>query len=164
MSTKKTPVIGQEVYIAESAVITDDVTIGDGSSIWPGAVLRGDDGAITVGKHTNVQDNAVLHSGMGHVCTVGDQVTIGHTAIVHGCSVGDRTLIGMGAIVMNGAKIGNDCIIGAGALVTEGTEVPDGHLAIGSPARVKRPVTPEEREHIVWNAEHYIDLAKEAQQ
>ena len=155
-----TPVIGKDCYIAEGAVITEDTTIGDNCSIWHNAVLRGDDGAITVGDRTNVQDNATLHSGKGHVCTVGDDVTIGHNAIVHGCNVGDRVLIGMGAIVMNGAVIGDDCIIGAGALVTERTEIPAGHLALGSPARVVRPLKDEEIAGIMENATKYLSLAQ----
>jgi carbonic anhydrase/acetyltransferase-like protein (isoleucine patch superfamily) len=155
-----TPVIGDDCYLAEGAIITDDTTIGSQCSVWHNAVLRGDDGAIKVGDRTNVQDNATLHSGKGHVCTVGSDVTIGHNAIVHGCTVGDRVLVGMGAIIMNGAVIGDDCIIGAGALVTERTEIPAGHLALGSPARVIRPLKHEEIAGILENATKYLALAQ----
>ena len=123
--------------------------------MWYNAVLRGDDGAIVVGEDTNIQDCAVLHEKT----TVGRGCTIGHGAIVHGCTVGDNTLIGMGAVVLNGAKIGNNCIVGAGALVTGKMDAPDGSMILGSPAKVVRPLTPEEIERNRRSARHYLQMA-----
>lgn len=145
------------VFIAETAVVVGDVTLEKGVSVWFQAVVRGDEGAIHVGENTNIQDAAILHS---HT-TVGKNCTIGHGAIVHGCTVGDDTLIGMGAIVLNGAKIGRDCIIGAGALVPQGMEIPDGSLAFGSPAKVRRALTAEEIESNRAAAAFYCREAEE---
>ena len=128
------------VLICEGARVSGDVTLGRGVNIWYNAVLRGDDGAITVGEDTNIQDGAVLHEET----RVGAGCTIGHNAIVHGCTVGDNTLIGMGAIVLNGARIGDNCVVGAGALVTGKMDAPDGSMILGSPAKVVRSLTEEE--------------------
>lgn len=148
-------------FIAESADVMGDVTLGEEAGIWYQAVVRGDHAPITIGKGSNVQDGCVLHADEGYPVQIGEYVTVGHNAIVHGCEIGDHTLIGMGAIVLNGAKIGKNCIIGAGALVTQGTEIPDGMMAMGSPAKVRRPVTEEEVEGNLKNAEDYIAFAKE---
>src|SRR5881397_2837640 len=120
------PRLGQGVYVAQGAVVVGDVTVGDFSSVWYNAVLRGDINRIVVGHHTNIQDNAVLHLESDSPCLVGNYVTIGHSAIVHACTVGDESLIGMGAVVLDGAKIGRQCLIGAKSLVTPGVEIPDG--------------------------------------
>lgn len=147
-------------FIAAGARLSGDVVLGEDAALWCNAVVRGDNGRITVGACTNVQDNAVLHAGEGHVLTIGDYVTIGHGAIVHGCTVGDNTLIGMGAIVLNGAVIGNECTIGAGAVVTGKMNAPDGSLILGSPAKVARALTPEERAGNHAHAVRYRDLAE----
>lgn len=152
------PKIGKNVYIADGVRISDDTTIGDDCGLFFNAVVRGDDGAITVGNRTNIQDNAVLHSGDGYTVHVGDGVTIGHSAIVHGCTVGNNCLIGMGAIILNGAEIGDNCIIGAGALVTGRTKIPAGSMAFGNPAKVIRPLTESEIEGIKKNADIYVEL------
>jgi carbonic anhydrase/acetyltransferase-like protein (isoleucine patch superfamily) len=149
------------IYKGEGAVIIGDVTLGEDVSIWPNAVLRGDQNSITVGDKTNIQDNCTLHEGIDYPLTIGKCVTIGHNAIVHGCTIGDNTLIGMGAIIMNGAKIGNNCLVGAGALVTQNTVVPDGSLAFGNPARVIRPLSDDEIEGNKASAERYLKFAKE---
>ena len=148
-------------YIADNATVCGDVSIGKESSIWYGAVLRGDDDKITIGERTNIQDNCVLHCDVGYPLTVGDNVTVGHGAIVHSCSVGDGSLIGMGAVILTGAKIGRNCIIGAGALVTGRTEIPDGYMAIGSPARVKRACTEDEIAERMRGVDFYVECAKE---
>lgn len=156
---RKRPVLGQQVYIAKGAVVLGDVTLGDNASVWYNAVLRGDINYITVGRYSNVQDNAVLHLANEYPCVVGNYVTIGHSAIIHACTIGDETLIGMGATILDGAVIGRNCIIGANALVTQGTTIPDGTMAVGSPAKVKRELTPAEREGLkVW-AEKYAENA-----
>ena len=149
-------------YVAPSAVVGGDVVLGEESSVWHGAVIRGDADRICVGARTNVQDNAVLHASSGFPCTVGDGVTIGHGAIVHGCTVGENTLIGMGAIVLDGARVGRDCIIGAGSLVPQGKEVPDGCVAFGNPARVVRRMRAADIEKNDHTARDYVRKAAEA--
>lgn len=149
--------MAKTVYIAPDAVITGDVELGENVSIWYGAVLRGDDGPITVGAGTNIQDRCILHEKT----VLGKNCTVGHGAIVHGCTIGDNTLVGMGAIVLTGAVIGSNCVIGAGALVTGKTVAPDGSLLLGSPAKVVKPATAEQIEENRAGAAHYIALAEQ---
>lgn len=146
----------ENVMIAEGASVVGDVTLAKGVSIWYNAVLRGDEGAITVGENTNIQDGAILHEETH----VGAGCTVGHAAIVHGCTVGDNVLIGMGAIVLNGAKIGNDCIVGAGALVTGKMDAPDGSMILGSPAKVVRQLTEAEIEGNRVSCREYLHAAE----
>lgn len=154
------PQIHQDAFIAESADVLGDVNVGEGSSIWYSAVLRGDIENITIGKYSNIQDNATVHTETDIPTKIGDYTVVGHNAIVHGASVGNNCLIGMGAIVLNNAVIGDNCIIGAGALVTEGKEIPANSLVIGSPGKVLRQVSEEEIEGIKNNAVRYNDLYK----
>ncbi len=153
----KRPQIGNDCYIDDAAVLIGDVTIGDRSSVWPCAVLRGDEAPITVGSGSSVQDNCVLHGG----ASVGSDVTLGHGAIVHGCTVEDGCLIGMGAIVMDGAVIGHHSLVGAGALVTGKTTVPPGSMVLGSPAKVVRPLKEEEYKAMKWQSDVYLELIEE---
>ena len=156
----KFPSFGDDVFVAENAAIIGDVEIGAGSSIWYGTVLRGDVMHIRIGEAVSIQDNTVVHVTSGvHPTIVGDRVTVGHSVILHGCTIDGDCLIGMGAIVMDRARVGRNCIVGAGALVTPGTELPDGHLCIGSPARPKRELTADELSWIQTSAEHYVELA-----
>lgn len=148
----------EKSYIAPNATVVGDVTLGKDVNIWYGAVLRGDSGAITLGEGTNVQDNAVLHEATA----VGKFCTIGHGAIVHGCTLGDGCVVGMGAVILTGAVLGDHCLVGAGAVVTGKTVAPAGSLLLGSPAKVVRPLTPEQIEENRRNAQHYIHLAREA--
>lgn len=148
-------------FVAPNASVIGDVVLEPDSSVWFGAVLRGDDGRITVGRGSNVQDNAVLHCDVGGGVTLGENVTVGHSAIVHGCTVGDGTLVGMHATLLNHCSVGKNCIIGAGALVPEGMVIPDGMVALGVPARVRGPVTEAQRAASARNAAHYIRAAKE---
>ena len=152
--------IAEWVYIAEGAKVIGDVQIGEDSSIWYNAVIRGDSNPTVIGENTNVQDNAVLHTSHGHALTIGDNVTIGHGAIVHGCTVGNNVLIGMGAIVLDGAVIEDNCIIGAGALVTQNKVIPMGSLALGNPAKVVRELKEEEKASIMRNADEYSEEAR----
>lgn len=152
---QKNPAIGQGVYIARGAVVLGDVTLGDFSSVWYNAVLRGDINRIVVGHHTNIQDNAVLHLEDDLPCLVGNFVTVGHCAIVHACTVEDETLIGMGAVILDGARIGKQCLVGAKALVTSRMEIPEGSLVLGAPAKVVRALSPEERARLKPSAEKY---------
>ena len=146
----------ESVLICDGAKVTGDVTLGAGVSIWYNAVLRGDDGPISVGDNTNIQDCAILHEET----RVGSGCTVGHGAIVHGCTIGDNVLVGMGAIVLNGAKIGDNCIIGAGALVTGKMDAPAGSMILGSPAKVVRPLTEEEIASNRLSAQEYIEAAE----
>lgn len=156
---QRKPTLGRGVYIALGAVVLGDVTLGDFSSVWYHAVLRGDINRIVVGHHSNIQDNAVLHLADELACLVGSYVTIGHSAIVHACTVGDECLIGMGATILDGAVIGEQSIVGANALVTQGVQIPPGSLVLGSPAKVVRQLSSEERDGIkVW-AEKYLENA-----
>ena len=131
-------------FVAENATVRGDVTVGKGSSIFFGAVVRTELVPITIGENTNIQDNCILHTDAGFPLSVGSGCTIGHGTILHGCTVGDNTLIGMGTTVLNGAVIGRDCIVGAGSLVPQGMVIPDGSMAFGSPAKIRRPLTEEE--------------------
>src|SRR5262249_37632422 len=153
---RKQPTLGQGVYITSRAVVFGDVTLGDYSSVWYNAVLRGGINRIVLGHHSNVQDNAVLHLADDLACVVGNYVTIGHSAIVHACTVGDECLVGMGATILDGAVIGEQCIIGAHALVTQYTEVPPGSMVLGSPARIVRSLSLDERQGLKSWAEKYV--------
>jgi carbonic anhydrase/acetyltransferase-like protein (isoleucine patch superfamily) len=153
----KKPKLGKGVYIARGAAVLGDVTLGDYSSVWYNAVLRGDINRIVVGHHSNVQDNAVLHLADDFPCIVGNYVTIGHSAVVHACRVGDEVLVGMGAIILDGAVIGKQSIIGAKALVTQGVKIPPGSLVLGAPAKVVRMLTREERAGVKYWAQKYVE-------
>jgi carbonic anhydrase/acetyltransferase-like protein (isoleucine patch superfamily) len=153
---RRQPALGREVYLASTAVVLGDVTLGDYSSVWYGAVLRGDINRIVVGHHSNVQDNAVLHLADDFPCLVGNWVTIGHSAVVHACTVEDECLIGIGATVLDGAVIGAQSLVGAGAVVTPGTVIPPGSMVLGAPAKVKRALTPDERAGLKHWAEKYV--------
>jgi gamma-carbonic anhydrase len=153
----KKPKIGKGVYIARGAAVLGDVTLGDYSSVWYNAVLRGDINRIAVGHHSNVQDNAVLHLADDFPCIVGNYVTIGHSAVVHACRVGDEVLVGMGAVILDGAVIGRQSIIGAKALVTQGTKIPPGSLVLGAPAKVVRMLSREERAGLKAWAQKYVE-------
>ncbi len=156
---RKPPTLGQGVYLARGSVVLGDVTLGDGSSVWYNAVLRGDINRIVVGHHSNIQDNAVVHLADDFPCIIGNWVTVGHSAVVHACTIGDETLIGMGAVVLDGAEVGRQCLIGAKALVTPGTIVPDGALVLGSPAKVVRIMSEKERGDLKYWAEKYVHNA-----
>jgi len=154
------PNIHEDAFVADTAAVIGNVNIGKGSSIWYGAVLRGDIENITIGEFTNVQDNSVIHTETGIPTKVGNYTVIGHNAIVHGCTIGNNCLIGMGAIILNRAVIGDNCIIGAGALVPEGKVIPPNSLVLGVPGKVVREVTDEEIESIKRNAMRYNELYK----
>lgn len=155
----KKPNIHEETFIADNSTIIGDVEIGKDSSVWFGAVVRGDENNILIGEGSNIQDNCVIHVDEYGV-RIGNFVTVGHGAILHGCSINDEVLIGMGATVLNGAKIGHNTIIGAGALVTENANIPDGVLCLGVPAKVIRKLTLEEKDNIKEHGKEYIRLSK----
>ncbi len=153
---RKQPTLGQGVYIASTAVVVGDVTLGDHSSIWYHSVARGDINRIVIGHHTNIQDNSVLHLADDYPCLIGNHVTVGHSAIVHACTIGDECLVGMGAVVLDGAVVGEQSLIGARALVTQRMVIPPGSLVLGSPAKVVRALTAEERAGLKHWAEKYV--------
>jgi carbonic anhydrase/acetyltransferase-like protein (isoleucine patch superfamily) len=156
----KTPSLANDVFVADTATVLGDVRLGEQASVWHGCVLRGDVGAIEVGARTNIQDLTVIHvTGGKFDTTVGADVTVGHRCMLHGCAIGDLVLVGMGAILLDGSVIERECLIGAGALVTPGMRIAEGSLAIGSPARVMRQLTDEEREHLRSSAAAYVELA-----
>ena len=142
-------------WVAPNASIIGDVTLEKDVSIWFNATLRGDVENIYIGEGSNVQDGSVLHTDPGYPLKIGKDVTIGHLVMLHGCTIGDNSLIGIGAVILNGVKIGKNCIIGANALVTENKVIPDNSLVIGSPGKIAREVTTEEKKSITENAIHY---------
>jgi carbonic anhydrase/acetyltransferase-like protein (isoleucine patch superfamily) len=151
------PQLAKNVFLAKGAYLVGDVKVGAQSSIWFNAVLRGDVTPITVGERTNIQDGAVLHGTYQKAAvTIGNDVTVGHNAILHGCTIGDLVLIGMGSVIMDLAKIGSRSIVGAGSLVTESSEFPDGSLILGRPAKVIRPLKPEELAFLPKSSENYL--------
>jgi carbonic anhydrase/acetyltransferase-like protein (isoleucine patch superfamily) len=154
------PTVGRGVYVARSAVVVGDVTLGDHSSVWYNAVLRGDINRIVLGVGTNIQDNAVVHLADEYPCLLGDYVTVGHSAVVHACTIGNEVLVGMGAIVLDGAEVGDQCLIGAKALVVGGMKIPAGSLVLGAPAKVVRALQPEERAGLRYWAEKYVKNAE----
>ena len=156
----KTPQISPSAFVAETAALIGDVAVGKDSSVWFGAVIRGDNSPITVGEGTSIQDNAVLHTEPGHPLRVGNNVTVGHGAVVHCSAVGDNTLVGMGAILLDGAVIGKNCIIGAGAVVKENAVVPDGTMMVGVPAKAVRELAPEQIAFLERQSP-YVALSKE---
>ena len=154
----KTPKLPAEdrFWIAPSADIIGDVSLGEDSSVWFCAVIRGDNDPVTIGARTNIQDGAVLHSDDGLPLTIGEDVTVGHKAMIHSCDIGNNSLIGIGAVILARAKIGKNTLVGAGALVPEGKEYPDGVVLIGQPARVARELTPEQIDRLTHSAAHYV--------
>ena len=155
----KRPRLAEGVFVEESAQVIGEVELGSDSSVWFGAVLRGDVHYIRIGARTNIQDLTVIHvSENTHPTVLEEDVTVGHRAILHGCHVMKGCLIGMGAVVMDGAQVGPESLVAAGALVGPGTVIPPRSLARGVPARVVRPLTEAELEHLVSSMQHYVDL------
>lgn len=154
------PYVHPSAFVADTAAVMGRVKLAEDTSVWFGAVLRGDTDPIVVGRGSNIQDGSVLHADIGYPLTIGEYVTVGHQVMLHGCTIGDESLIGIGAVVLNGARIGRHCLVGAGALVTEGKEFPDGSMILGSPAKVVRQLTPEQIEGLRWSARHYIENAR----
>jgi carbonic anhydrase/acetyltransferase-like protein (isoleucine patch superfamily) len=143
-------------WIAETAVLIGRVRLKSDTSVWWGAVLRGDNEWIELGERSQVQDNATLHTDPGFPLTIGTGCVIGHNVVLHGCSIGDNSLVGMGAILLNGARIGKNCLVGAGALITEGKEFPDNSVIMGVPARRVRDVDESVLQEIAFGADIYV--------
>lgn len=143
-------------FLGQGAVVVGDVTLAEETSVWFNATLRGDTTPIVIGPRTNIQEGCVFHADPGFPAILGAGVTVGHRAIIHGAKIGDNTLVGMGAILLNGVVVGENCVIGAGALLTQGKEFPPGSLILGAPAKVVRPLTPEEIEQNRVSANTYV--------
>ena len=158
------PAIHSSCFVAENATVIGDVTLCENASVWYGAVIRGDADSIFIGKGSNVQDCAVLHTDKGFQLKLGEKVTVGHSAVVHGAEVGDNVIVGMHATLLNGCKIGKNSIIGAGALVREGQVIPPRSVVVGMPAKVLKEATDAQIEGTIENARHYIELGRRYKQ
>jgi carbonic anhydrase/acetyltransferase-like protein (isoleucine patch superfamily) len=156
----RSPTIADSAWIAPGAHVVGLVDLASESSIWFGAVLRGDNEPIRIGARSNVQENSVLHTDPGMALTIGAEVTIGHQAMLHGCTIGDGTLIGIQSVILNGARIGRECLIGAGALITEGKEIPDRSVVLGSPGRIVRQLRDDEAKRFREIAQGYVDRSR----
>jgi carbonic anhydrase/acetyltransferase-like protein (isoleucine patch superfamily) len=148
------------VFIAPTASVMGEVTLGESSSVWYGAVIRADVEKIIIGDRTNIQDTAVLHADLGSPTIIGDDVTVGHGAIVHGAVVGNGSLVGMRATILNNAQIGKFCIIGAHALVTEGMQVPDYSMVLGVPAKIVKQIPEDHAHKLLESAAHYVEMGR----
>ena len=157
----KSAKIAEDANIAKRSVIIGDVTIGRDSCVLYYSVLRGDEAPVVIGEESNIQENCTVHVSRNMPVRIGNNVTVGHNAVIHSCTIGDRTLIGMGAVILDGVQIGNDCIIGAGSLVTKNTIIPDGSLVMGSPAKIKRNLTWEEKLGNLENSKEYVSVSRE---
>ncbi|MGI4858023.1 MAG: gamma carbonic anhydrase family protein [Janthinobacterium lividum] len=154
------PTIDETAFVAPDATLIGQVVLEAGASVWPGAVLRGDNEVIVIGAGSNVQDGAILHTDTGYPMHVAPGVTIGHQAMLHGCTVGRNAMIGIQAILLNGASIDEDTLVGAGAVVTEGKRFGPGVLVLGAPAKVVRTLTPDEIAALRRNAQHYVERCR----
>ena len=154
------PRIAETAWVADSAQVIGNVELAEGASVWFGVIVRGDNETVRIGRNCNVQDATVMHSDPGAPLMLGDHVSIGHQVMLHGCTVGEGSLIGIQSVVLNHAVIGRHCLVGAGSLVTEGKSFPDGSMILGRPARVVRPLTPQEIEGLARTAIHYVDNAR----
>lgn len=152
--------IHPSAFIAATAAVMGDVTVGEDASIWYGAVLRGDMAPIVIGPQSNIQDGTIIHVDEGVACTVGRRVGVGHRVILHGCTVEDECLIGMGSILLNGVRIGTGSVIAAGAVVPEGMQIPARSLVMGVPGRIVRPVDPGLAERVAFTWRHYVEQAR----
>ena len=147
-------------YVANNATVIGDVTLKRDSSIWFGAVVRGDTEPIIIGEGSNVQDGAVIHADLGYPVILGRDVTIGHQVMLHGCTIGDGSLVGINVVILNGAKIGAGCLIGANSLITENMEIPDGSLVMGSPGKVRSTLDDNQKQGLLMSAYHYVENYK----
>ena len=151
------PTLAGDNFVAPNATIIGNVELKSKANVWFNAVIRADLDKVTIGENTNIQDGSILHVDEGFPMTIGKNVTIGHKVMLHGCTIGDESLIGMNAVVLNGAKIGKNCLIGANSLVTENMVVPDGHLVLGSPAKVIKPLDEKTKAIFIPSADHYVE-------
>ncbi|WP_291256633.1 MULTISPECIES: gamma carbonic anhydrase family protein [unclassified Fusobacterium] len=154
---EKIPKLGKNNYIAHNATVIGDVVTSENVSIWFGAVVRADMSRVTVGRDSNIQDNSTVHGDTPYPVTIGERVTIGHNCIIHGCVIGDECVIGMGSTILNGSVIPNNCLVAAGSVVTPKLQAKEGDLIAGSPARVVRTLTEENREYLKYAYKVYVE-------
>ena len=156
----KKPRVHPTVMLAPNATVIGDVAVGPRTSIWPGAVLRGDYGRIRIGANCSIQDNVVVHCSAENPCVIGDGITVAHGAIIHACRIGDECLIGAGAIIFDGARIGSHSVLGVGSVVLEGRSIPSGSIAVGAPAKVMRKATEKDVRMIQASYRAYVNMAR----
>ena len=155
------PVIRGQYFVAPGCHIVGSVDIGSNVNIWFNTVIRADNDWVILGENSNIQDGCVLHTDPGKPITIGSNVTVGHKVMLHGCSIGDQSLIGMNSVILNGARIGRNCLIGANTLIPENAEIPEGSLVMGSPGRVVRPLSDEQKKLVALGAAYYVDNAQQ---
>ncbi len=160
LGDQQVELVGEDHFVAENAMVIGNVRLENNTSVWFNAVIRGDNELITVGENSNIQDGSVLHTDPGVPLSIGRNVTVGHKVMLHGCFIGDNSLIGINSVILNGARIGKNCLIGANSLITENKVIPDGSLVMGSPARVIRTLSPEQRAALIASAAHYVENFK----
>jgi carbonic anhydrase/acetyltransferase-like protein (isoleucine patch superfamily) len=160
LGSRQVQLRGSHHFVAANATVIGSVVLEDESSVWFNSVIRGDNDLISIGARSNVQDGSVLHTDAGIALTVGTEVSIGHQVMLHGCTIGEGTLVGINSVIMNGAKIGRGTLIGANTLVAEGKEIPDGVLVLGSPGKVVRDLTQQERDYLLGVAKGYVERSK----
>jgi len=160
LGDRKLEIRGEDYFIADNATVIGSVVMHQNSSIWFGAVLRGDNDVITIGENSNIQDLSVLHIDPGFPLTIGKNVTVGHKVMLHGCEIGDNTLIGINSVILNGAKIGKNCLIGANSLISENKVIPDGSLVMGSPGKVVKQLDEQQMKGLEMSALHYVENFK----
>lgn len=160
LGDRKIEIRGEDYFIADNATVIGSVAIENNASIWFGTVVRGDNELITIGEDSNVQDLSVLHTDPGYELVIGKGVTVGHKVMLHGCTIGDHSLIGINAVVLNGAKIGKHCLIGANALIPEGKVIPDGSVVMGSPGKIVKEVSDQQKMILEMSARHYVENFK----
>lgn len=163
LAEREIELLGDEHFIADSAQLIGSVVMHNNASVWFNTVIRADNDVITIGENSNVQDGSVLHTDPGIPLTLGKGVTVGHKAMLHGCDIGDYTLVGINAVILNGAKIGKHCLIGANTLIPEGMVIPDGSMVIGSPGKVKKELTDNQKKQLELSAAHYVHNFKRYQ-
>lgn len=160
LGDRKIEIRGEDYFIADNATVIGSVALENNASIWFGTVVRGDNELITIGEDSNVQDLSVLHTDPGYELVIGKGVTVGHKVMLHGCTIGDHSLIGINAVVLNGAKIGKHCLIGANALIPEGKVIPDGSVVMGSPGKIVKEVSDQQKMILEMSARHYVENFK----
>jgi len=160
LGDRKVEIRGEDYFVADNATLIGSVVLEQNASVWFNAVVRADNTPIVIGRDSNVQDGAVLHSDEGFPLTLGTGVTVGHKAVVHGCTIGDYTLVGINSTVLNGAQVGKHCMIGANAMIPEGMVIPDGSLVVGCPAKIKRTLDDDVKQVLEWSAQHYVENFK----
>ena len=160
LGDRKVEFKGDDYFVADNATVIGSVVLENNASVWFNAVIRGDNDLITIGENSNIQDGSVLHTDGGIQLTIGKNVTVGHMVMLHGCEIGDGTLVGINSVILNGAKIGKNCLIGANTLIAEGKEIPDGSMVLGSPGKIVRQLTEEQKKGLEMSAQHYVDNFK----